>query len=86
MWLHQEKSPDFFLVSYVGESLWWPIQSPNKGRKKKANSYEEREIRSSLLILDLKDSKLQDSGKLEESKAFHRLHLLGMNDDLWIRQ
>ena len=26
----------FFLVSYVEERPWWPIQSPNKGRKKKA--------------------------------------------------
>ena len=25
-----------FLVSYVGERPWWPIQSLNKGRKKKA--------------------------------------------------
>ena len=25
-----------FLVSYVGERLWWPIQCLNKGRKKKA--------------------------------------------------
>ena len=47
----------FFLVSCVGERPWWPIQSLNNGRKKKANGYEEREIRSSLLILDLKDSK-----------------------------
>ena len=49
---------NFFLVGHVEERLWWPIQGPNKGRKKKANSYEEREIRSSLLILDLKDGKL----------------------------
>ena len=26
----------FFLVSYVGERPWWPIQRPNKGRKKQA--------------------------------------------------
>ena len=26
----------FFLVSYVGERPWWPIQCLNKGRKKKA--------------------------------------------------
>ena len=26
----------FFLPSYVEERPWWPIQSPNKGRKKKA--------------------------------------------------
>ena len=28
----------FFLLGYVEERLWWPIQSPNIGRKKKANS------------------------------------------------
>ena len=27
-----------FLVGFVEERLWWPIQSPNIGRKKKANS------------------------------------------------
>ena len=48
----------FFIVSTVGERPWWPIQSLNNGRKKKAKGYEEREIRSSLLILDLKDGKL----------------------------
>ena len=25
---------DIFLVSYVKERPWWPIQSPNKGREK----------------------------------------------------
>ena len=28
----------FFSVGYVEERLWWPIQSPNIGRKKRANS------------------------------------------------
>ena len=28
----------FFLVGYVEERLWWPIQSPNIGGKKKASS------------------------------------------------
>ena len=27
----------FFLVGYVEERLWWPIQSPNTGGKKKAD-------------------------------------------------
>ena len=40
----------FFLVGYVEERLWWPIQSPNIARKKKASSLEDREIKSSLLI------------------------------------
>ena len=26
----------FFLASNVEERLWWPIHSPDKGRKKKA--------------------------------------------------
>ena len=69
-------------MGYVEERLWWPIQSPNIGGKKKASSSEDREMRSSLLILDLKDGKLQDSGKQEEGKTFHTLHVLGMNDDL----
>ena len=47
----------FFLVGYVEERLWWPIQSPSIGRKKKANSLKDSEVRSSLLILDLKDGK-----------------------------
>ena len=42
----------------------------------------DREISSSLLIFDLKDGKLQDSGKQEEGKTLHKLHVLGMNDDL----
>ena len=40
-------------------------------------------IRSSLLILDLKDGKLQDAGMQEGGKIFHQLHVLGMNGDLW---
>ena len=32
----------------------------------------DREIRSSLLILDLKDSKLQDSGMEEDVNMFHK--------------
>ena len=47
-----------FLVSYVGERPWCPIQSPNNGIKKKWKGEEEREIRSSLLIVDLKDGSL----------------------------
>ena len=43
----------------------------------------EREIRSSLSILDLKDGRFVDSGKQEESKRLHKLHVLEMFDDLW---
>ena len=41
----------------------------------------EREIRSSLLIFELKDGKLQDSRRQEEGKTFQKLHVLGTNDD-----
>ena len=43
-------------------------------RRKKEESERlrvEREIRSSLLILDLKDGKLQEAGRQEEGNAFH---------------
>ena len=41
------------------------------------------EIRSNLLILDLKGGKLQDLGKEEVGKTFHELHVLERIDDLW---
>ena len=44
-------------MSYVVERTWWPIQNSNIGREKMVKGYE-REIRSSLLILDLNDGKL----------------------------
>ena len=46
-------------------------------QRKKMRSYEEREIRSSL-----KAGKFQGQSKEEEGKMFHKLHALGMNDDL----
>ena len=59
---------------------------PKNGREKKVRSYEEREIRSSLLILDFKDGKLQNSGK-QGGKAIHKfhVHVLGINDGFWDR-
>ena len=52
-------------------------------KKKEWEGEEESEIRSSLLILDLKDGKLQDLGRVKEDKTFHKLHVLGVNDDSW---
>ena len=51
-------------------------------RKRRA---KRRETGSRLLILHLKDGKLQDSGKQEEGKTFQKLHVLGINGDLWDR-
>ena len=39
VWLDRVSNPNLiFLVGYVKERLWWPIQSPKIGIKKKANS------------------------------------------------
>ena len=70
-----------FLVSYIEERPWWPMQSSNKEERRKRKA-KRRGIGSSLLILDLKDGRLQDSGKQEECKKFHKLHVIGMNVDL----
>ena len=40
---------------------------PQQRKKKEAKGCEEREIKSSLFILDLKEGKLQESGKQEEN-------------------
>ena len=37
-WPKNSLGKGFFLVGYVEERPWWPIQSPNIGRKKKASS------------------------------------------------
>ena len=31
----------------------------------------------------MKEGELMESGKQEEGKTFHKLHVLGMNDDFW---
>ena len=59
------------------------LQQRKKDESKRLKG--EREIRSSLLILDLKDGKLNDSGREDERKGLHKLHVLRMNDDLWNR-
>ena len=43
---------------------------PQQWKKEEVKGCEERETRSSLLILDLKEGKLWDSGKEEEGKTF----------------
>ena len=58
-------------------------KKPQQRKKEESEKLRgEREIRSITLILDLKDGRLYDSGKQEEDKTFHKLHVLGMNDDL----
>ena len=51
-------------------------------RRERKTKRREKEIRSSLLILDLKDGRLQDLGKQEEGTTFYELHVLWVNDDL----
>ena len=57
-------------------------QQRKKEESKRLRGERERD-RSSLLILELEDGKLQDSGK-QEGKTFHKLHVLEMNEDLWV--
>ena len=57
-------------------------KKPQQGKKGETERLRgERTIRSSLSILDLKDGKLQDSGK-QEVKMFHKFHVLRINNDL----
>ena len=46
---------------------------------------KERETGSSLLTSNLKEDKLLHSGKEEDGKTFHKLHVLGKNGNLWDR-
>ena len=49
---------------------------PTKEERRKQKVKREREIRSSLLILDWKDCKWKDIGKQEEGKTVHKVHVL----------
>ena len=73
-----------FFSELCCEKVMVAYRKPQQRKKDESERLRgEREIISSLLILDLKDGKLQDSGKQEEGKRFHKLHVVGMNDDLW---
>ena len=53
----------FFLVGYVEERPWWPIQSPNKGRKKERR---KRKVTASCkLKLNHTKAKLKNYQKLD---------------------
>ena len=54
-------------------------KAATKEERRRRKATRKREIRSSLLVLDLKDGKLQDSGK-QEGNTLHKLHVLGMNE------
>ena len=49
---------------------------PQQGKKEESERLTGERDQIKLLILDLKDGRLQDSGKLKESKRFHKLHVL----------
>ena len=63
------------------------MQSPNRGREKNVKDKEERE-RDQIKFTDLRFERWQvvrfkkARRKQEESKTFHKLHVLGINDDL----
>ena len=58
-----------FYFRKSGERPLGPKQSSDKGRK---NDYVDRGMRTSLLVLGLKEDKFWDSGKEVEGKAFDR--------------
>ena len=55
---------------------------PQRWKKEESEKLRGENDQIKFMILDLKDGKLYDSGKEEEGKKFHKLHVLGMNDDL----
>ena len=55
---------------------------PQQTKKEESERLREERDQIKFMILGLKDGKLQDSGKHEEGKTFHELHVLGTNDDL----
>ena len=57
---------------------------PKQWKQEKSEGLRGQGIRSSLLILNLTEGNLQGLGK-EEAMKFHKLHVLGMNGDLWNR-
>ena len=63
-----------FLVRCVGEGPLWPMQSPNKGRKKKEESKKLRGEGDQIKFIDLRfwKGKFLDSGKEEDGKTFHK--------------
>ena len=71
-----------FLVGYVEERPWWPIQSPNK--RKKEESEWLSGMRDQIKLIDLRFEwwKVVGFRKARKGKRFHKLHVLGMIDDL----
>ena len=78
------KSIQAMYVEFFSELCWGKAiivyAKPNSGRKKKVKGQDEREMRSSLLILDLKEGK--NYRKEEKGKTFHKLHVLWMDNAL----
>ena len=59
-----------------------PYVKLKQRQKGESERLRGRRDQITLFILDLKDGKLHDSGKQEEGKTFHDLHVPGTNDDL----
>ena len=56
---------------------------PQQRKKDESERLRGERDQIKFIALRLNDGKLQDSGKQGEGKTFHKLHVLGMNDDLW---
>ena len=53
-----------------------------KWKKEESEGLRGERVKIESIGLDFKYGSLQDSGK-EEGKTFHKLQVLGVNDDLW---
>ena len=67
-------------MGYVEERLWWPY----KAQQRKKEEREQLMYRDKIKFINLRFERWQvvGSGKQQEGKTFHKLHALGMNDDL----
>ena len=55
---------------------------PQQRKKEKSEQLRGERDQIKLFILDLSNGKFLDSGKQDKGKTFHKLYVLGMNDDL----
>ena len=72
-------------MSYVEERPWWPIQSPDKGRKTKKRKAKRRGRSDQVIDVIFQRWHVVGFRKEGGGKKFHKFHVLGMNGDLWDR-
>ena len=58
---------------------------PQQRRKEEGKRLSGKRDQVKFIDLRLEGGQVIDLAKEEESKTFHKLHILGTNDDLWDR-